>query len=368
MVTGMAWTTSLGGDLDEVWRALLDGACGVRHVPSPHSLRTTAAAVVPDADAEPAERQVSLASTTARAAFDDAGVSYGDPSVSVVLGTSFGANLDDPETESLAQWGACAAERIGHPHQPILPVTACSAGSDSLVVGAELIRTGYCDICVCGGVDVVTNAKRLGHSALGTLSPTGLRAFDQDHDGTVLGEGAAFVVLESATRARARSARVHAVLAGAGSANDADGMTTPDPTGDSVVLATRRALSGSGLSTADIAVISAHGTGTPVNDSVEATSLARIFADAGRRPVVFGTKGALGHSLGATGAIEAITLILALRDGVVPPIHGLVNPIAHLPLRVPAGRPLGFSGDAGISLTLGFGGFNTCLLFTRGRP
>jgi 3-oxoacyl-[acyl-carrier-protein] synthase II len=136
-----------------------------------------------------------------------------------------------------------------------------------------------------------------------------------------------------------------------------------------VVLAVRRALAEAGLDTGQVALVSAHGTGTPVNDAVEAASLAELFppTPAGTAPLVFGTKGALGHSLGATGAIEAITVILALRDGVAPPIANLTSPLPDFPL--PLARPGATAwdraaGTAGISLTLGFGGFNTCLLFT----
>jgi 3-oxoacyl-[acyl-carrier-protein] synthase II len=256
------------------------------------------------------------------------------------------------------------AARIGHPHEPITVTTACSAGSDSVLVGGHLIAAGRCEVAVCGGVDVVTAAKRLGHSALGTMGTAGLLAFDEERDGMVLGEGAACLVLESA--GRRRSTPAYATLVGAGSANDAAGMTAPDVSGESVVLAVRRALLHSGLTSADIAVVSAHGSGTRRGDEAEAASLATLFAGADPGPVVFGTKGALGHSLGATGAIEAITVILALRDGVAPPVAGLGNPLASLAPMLPVGTARRFAGSSGMSLTLGFGGFNTCLIFTRG--
>ncbi|WP_089957174.1 beta-ketoacyl synthase N-terminal-like domain-containing protein [Lentzea xinjiangensis] len=364
----MAWTTPLGTGLDDVWAVLLAGGCGVRPVPSRHALRTTAAAMVaaPPAPDPPAERQITLTASTLESAFAHAGLTVGDPRVMVVLGSSYAGNLDGAEG-TVDSWATSAVERLGHPNPPVTVATACSAGSDALLIGAELIRAGICDMCVCGGADVVTPAKRLGHSALGTMSTGELRAFDQHRDGMVLGEGAAFVVLESESSAAARSATVHARLAGAGSANDASGLTSPDESGDSIVLAVDRALRGSGLTPADIAVVSAHGSGTSMNDTTEATALSRIFTGLPPGPLVFGTKGALGHSLGATGAIEAITVILALREGVVPPVLGLAEPIAVLVPEVAAGAARPFRGAAGVSLTLGFGGFNTCLVFT-GTP
>jgi 3-oxoacyl-[acyl-carrier-protein] synthase II len=158
---------------------------------------------------------------------------------------------------------------------------------------------------------------------------------------------------------------VHATLSGAGSANDAAGMTAPASSGEGVVFAARRAMHQSGLSIEDIRVVGAHGSGTPLSDAAEAAGLSDLFAGTDPGPVVFATKGALGHSLGATGAIEAITVILALRDGVAPPVRGLRTPMPSMAPMVPDRVARRFSGTAGMSLTLGFGGFTTCLLFTR---
>jgi 3-oxoacyl-[acyl-carrier-protein] synthase II len=365
-VTGMAWTTPLGDTLDGVWKLLLAGAAGLRETPSPYPLRTTLAGTVSTVPlASPAtDRQLDLTVRTLVAAFRSAGVDPADPRARLVLGTSYGPHLDEP-ADSLDDWALAGARQIAHPYRPICVSTACSAGSDAVLVGAELIRAGRTDLCVAGGVDVVTLSKRLGHSALGTMSCDLLRAFDQRHDGMVPGEGAAFLVLESARSARRRSARISAVLRGAGSSNDAAGLTTPDRSGDSVVLAVRRCLQASGRTERDVAVVNAHATGTPINDAVESASLRRLFSSNERPPVVFATKGALGHSLGATGAIEAVSVILALRDGRVPPVYGLDAVMADFPLPLPIGGPLAFHGGTGASLTIGFGGFNTCLLFEK---
>ncbi|MGP4016048.1 beta-ketoacyl synthase N-terminal-like domain-containing protein [Saccharopolyspora sp. 5N708] len=363
LVTGMAWCTPLGSDLDQTWRHLCAGHTALRPQPAPFPVRNQLVAAIPETTTDPGQRQVAITASTLRAACTDAGINPADPSVQLVLGTSYAGHLDDPDTTSLHDWARESAHRAGHPREPLTITTACSAGADSLLVGAELIRTGTHDICVCGGTDVLSTAKRLGHTALGTMSPTTPRAFDRRHDGMVLGEGAAFLVLESPRSAHRRRARTHAALAGAGSANDAAGLTAPDESGTSILLAIGRSLADSGLTPADIAVISAHGTATPLNDAVEATSLATLFADQTHPPVVFGTKGALGHSLGATGAIEAVSLVLALRDQLAPPIAGTETPTTELPLAL--GEARSFHGTAGASITLGFGGFNTCLLFAR---
>nr|WP_255431323.1 beta-ketoacyl synthase N-terminal-like domain-containing protein [Streptacidiphilus sp. PB12-B1b] len=368
-VTGMAWTTPLGDGVDEVWRRLCAGESGITEVASPHKVRTPLAGVVtpPDyAAADPDERHTELTVRTVRAALADAGLA--EPTADLgeelllVLGTSLGGQLDSP-VEPERHWIRRVADRVGVTRTPVCVTTACSAGSDSLLLAQALIRTGRASVCVAGGADVLSEAKRLGHTALGTMSPTGLRAFDAGHDGMLLGEGAGFLVLESAERAAARGARVHARLVGAGSANDAAGLTAPDPSGDSIVAAVGRSLAAAGLRPEDVSVVCAHATGTAANDAVEAASLHRVFAAGSADPVVFGTKGALGHSLGATGAIEGIATILALRDRRVPPIAGLRSPQPGFRLRLADSSRQQVDPGAGLSVTLGFGGFNTSLLF-----
>lgn len=371
-VTGMGWATALGCGLEEVWSALLHGRTGVDAVPSEHRLRNGDAAVVRDLPLSmtPVERQHLLTRDTLAAAVRDAGLELTDARLRPVLGTSYGPHLDTVGVPALDRWAADAVRALGIAKAPLSVTTACSSGSDSLLVGAELIRSGAEDLCVCGGADVLTPAKRLGHSALGTMSPTSLRAFDADNDGTILGEGAAFLVLESGRSARTRGARAHGFLVGTGSANDAVSPAAPDATGDSVVRAVSKALRGAARGAADVNVVNAHGSGTPANDAVESVSYTRLFGTGGQAPgapTVFATKGAFGHTLGATGAIEAITVLLALRDRTVPPVHGLTTLRPDFPLPVPKSRPAAFTGRLGLSVTLGFGGFNTCLAF-EGAP
>jgi 3-oxoacyl-[acyl-carrier-protein] synthase II len=367
-VTGMAWRTPLGDTLDGVWARLLAGQDGLRDTPSDYPLRTSLAGIVPGlpgpGEAAPLDRQVELTSAALLAAFESAGVDPADGHTRIVAGTSYGPCLDEP-AGAIDSWIVASARRIGHPGRPVCVGTACSAGSDAIAVAALLIGAGITERCVAGGADIVTAAKRLGHSALGTMSHGRLHPFDQRRDGMVPGEGAAFLVLESARSARRRGAALLGVLLGSGSSNDAAGLTAPDPSGDSVLLAMRRCLAAAGRRPDQVAVLNAHATGTPVNDDMESRSLRRMFGPSAAAPVVFATKGALGHSLGATGAIEAVSVLLALRDGLAPPVAGLADPIAGFPLPVGIGRPLPVADGCGASLTIGFGGFNTCLLFER---
>ncbi|ANY07821.1 beta-ketoacyl synthase N-terminal-like domain-containing protein [Pseudonocardia sp. HH130630-07] len=366
VVTGMAWTTPLGSDLDDVWRRLLRGEHGFVRSELSVEVRNDAAALVTEVDPAlpPGERLHRIAVPAVRRALGDAGLDGADPRAAFVLATSYGDHLDSGDTTSLSGWAGAVTAAVGHPHEPVSVATACSAGSDALVVGAALVRSGRYPVVVCVGADVVTDVKRLGHSGLGTMSRDALRAFDTGRSGMLLGEGAGVVVLESAGSARDRAARRYAVLRGTGSANDASGMTAPDPSGRSVHRAVERCLDDAGLTPAAVSVVSAHGTGTALNDQVEAASLGALFGGVADPPPVFGTKGALGHSLGACGVIEAISVVLALASGRVPPVRGLREPLPDVRGLVPvAARSVNGTGtgSAGLSLTLGFGGFNTAL-------
>ena len=359
LVTGLGWTTALGNDLQTVWSDLLAGKTGLAEIPCEFELRNYLAGAVEEFPQHISEEQRLrlMAVTTIRRAIENAELLPTDPRLQLVLGTSFGANLER-EVGSLHRWAEEVADELGCVNPPILVSTACSSGSDAIQIGAELIRSNSDYVCVCGGVDILTTSKRLAHSALGTMSPTFLRAFDQRHDGTLLGEGAAFLVLQSEKSANS----AHAMLRGVGAANDAASMTSPDLSAKGARLAIERSLTDAGIQSSEVGLINAHGSGTQINDAIERDALNALFPhDDG--PTVFATKGAFGHSLGATGAIEAVALIQALKEKRVPPIYGLDYPDEDFLFALPVGRELPTNARIGLSLTLGFGGFDTSLVF-----
>jgi 3-oxoacyl-[acyl-carrier-protein] synthase II len=361
-VTGMAWTTALGDDLDAVWQSLLAGETGLLPVPHTVRLKSPLAAAVLSVplDAPASERMMALGPPALSRALAAAGRGAADPDVLLVLGTSLGAFLEgEAGSAPLHAWADELGRAVGAVSPPVSLSTACSSSADAILVGAEMIRAGVARCCVCGGVDVLTTSKRLAHSSLGTLSSTMLRTFDARHDGTLLGEGAAFVVLDASPP---DGVRPLGFLRGVGSANDAAGMTTPDAAGLGARYALERSLADAGLAPEAIGVVNAHGSGTPLNDATEAMAFANVFRPPAR-PVVFATKGNFGHSLGATGAVEAIALLLALRTGQVPPVVGLEQRDPAFPLPLPEGRALACEARFGLSLTLGFGGFDTSLVF-----
>jgi len=357
-VTGMAWTTPLGDSLEGVWESLLAGRSGIRPVAHRGRLRNDLAAPVaePDLSVPPGSRLHHMACSAIARALQAAGKTASDPAVQLVVGTSLGTYLEDPPEALLYGWIEKVGAELGTASKPIGVSTACSSGSDAILLGAELIRSGAASCCVCGGADVLTWSKRIGHSSLGTMSPTTLRAFDRRHDGTLLGEGAGFVVLE------ADPAKPLAVLRGCGSANDGTGMTAADTSGKCARLAIERSLTDAGLSAGEVGLINAHGSGTQMNDLTEKNALGEVFGGEGR-PLVFATKGNFGHSLGATGALEAIALVMAMRSGRVPPIFGLEEADPEFSLPLARGAAVEHSARIGLSLTLGFGGYDTSLVF-----
>jgi len=358
-VTGAAWHTALGDDLEDVWQALLEGRSGLRTVPFPGRLRNMLAAPATDVSRPPEARLIEMAAATLSRALEAAGRTPSDPGVQLVIATSLGAYLDDATSRaSLSAWGDAVAATVGAVTKPIVISTACSSGADAIMVATELVRSGASGCCVAGGVDVLTPSKRLAHTALGTMSPTRLRPFDIRHDGTLLGEGSAFLVIEPITSNRQAVAK----LLGAASANDATGMAGADVTGLSAAYALKRSFLDAGLAPSEVGLVNAHGSGTLMNDTTECQAFNRVFT-ASDRPIVFATKPNFGHTLGATGAIEAIAVIMALRTGTVPPIGGLEQPIPELMLRMPVGARIDSDARVGVSLTLGFGGFDTSLVF-----
>jgi 3-oxoacyl-[acyl-carrier-protein] synthase II len=359
----MGWVTPLGDTLDSVWGRLLAGESAFAHVPDRWRLRNELAALIPDVpfDLPPTIRLHQITQRALDLTIKDRRLEPSDVrDLCFVLGTSLGAYLDSPEENvvPLNLWASEVVAAIGSEAEPIVVSTACSSGADAIAIGFELIRSGRAERCVCGGTDVLTSSKRLAHSTLGTMSPTRLRAFDLRHDGTLLGEGAAFLLLE----AEAPGLTPYGILCGTGAANDAVGLTAPDQSGVGAREAIQRSLAVSGLQPEEIGIINAHGSGTPLNDSTETEAFRMVF-DGRAAPKLFATKGNLGHSLGATGAIEAVATILAINAGKLPPIVELECPCTDIPFELVRGRPSPHNAAMGLSLTLGFGGFDTSLIF-----
>jgi 3-oxoacyl-[acyl-carrier-protein] synthase II len=249
--------------------------------------------------------------------------------------------------------------------------TACAAGASALHMGRDWLAAGSADVVLAGGVEAgITGLSVATFGQMGALSrnpdaATASRPFDVDRDGFVIGEGAAVLVLETRAHAEARGVEPLAVLAGVGGSADAFHATAPPEDGGGAILAIRRAVEDAGIDPARIGHLNAHGTSTPLNDVAEARALRAVFEDHTDRIVVTSTKGVTGHTLGAAGALEAVFAIESLRRGVIPPTANLKNQDPDIHLDVVTGDPREVEIDAALSTSMGFGGQNAALVFTR---
>jgi 3-oxoacyl-[acyl-carrier-protein] synthase II len=247
-------------------------------------------------------------------------------------------------------------------------VSACAAGANAIGMGMRSLQSGETDAVVVGGAEATLSAFAHGcFGAMQALSESGIsRPFDARRDGFVMGEGAGVLVLERAAAARERGVRVLGELLGYASTADAYHLTAPDPGGGPAARAIELALADARLTPQDVDYVNAHGTSTPLNDAAETAALKTALGEQRAREIpVSSTKSAIGHLLGAAGAVEAIATVLALEERVAPPTVGYEVPDPELDLDYIPGsaRPLGGDGGrlVGLSNSFGFGGHNVVL-------
>lgn len=241
--------------------------------------------------------------------------------------------------------------------------TACAAGTHSVANGARLIQDGRCDAVIAGGSEAAMTPTALaGFGNMTALSSSGVsRPFDRDRDGFVIAEGGAVLVLEEWDAALARGATILAEVLGSASTADAHHITAPSPGGSGALACMELALADAGIDAGDIRQINAHGTSTPLNDAAEADAVAKLFGTAG--PPVTSIKGVTGHSLGAAGAIEAVSVVLSMAKRQIPPTAGYTTPDHDLPaIDVVHGAPREWEPGPTLSNSFGFGGHNGCLV------
>ena len=263
-------------------------------------------------------------------------------------------------------------KRWGRPGKALTNCSACAASAQAIGHGFRSIRSGACDVAVCGGFDSMINPLGVGgFQMLGALTlanemgPRACRPFDASRKGTVLGEGAAVLVLEERDRAAAEGKEILGEVCGFGSTLDAHGLSAPDPDGDGAARAMRSALVDAGISPGDVSHISAHGTGTRLNDEVEAAAIRRVFDSCWERIPVSAVKSMTGHLIAAAGALEAGACLMTLVEGVVPQNPCLETVGQGCELNHVIGTPAPFDGEHVISNSFGFGGQNASLVFRR---
>lgn len=329
VITGMGLITPLGSTLDDLWAALLAGETAAREWDdlAEQGFRITTACRIPDFEGEP--RGQMMAVSAAREAVRHAGVKL-NGRVGIYVGTTMGESLAFERAAEGQPFVLEQAAASAYPHalQQALGVegpayaygTACAAGNYAIGAAAEAVRLGRVDAAIAGGVDAFSRIAMVGFSRSRAMSPERCRPFDAERKGMQLGEAAAFVVIEREDAAQKRGAQIYAAVTTLGLSCDAYHATAPRPDGTGMAAAMFNAMYQGKIATDEIGFICAHGSGTRVSDATEALAIHSVFP---HKPPVSGFKGALGHSLGAATAVEAVITALALHRRTLPPTANL---------------------------------------------
>ncbi|MBV7707419.1 MULTISPECIES: KasA/KasB family beta-ketoacyl-ACP synthase [Nocardia] len=401
VVTSLAATTSIAGDVDSTWKGLLNGESGIDVLDDGFidqfelpvriggHLKVVPSTVLSREETRRLSYVEQMALVLGREVWRNAGAPEVDPER---LGVSIGTGLGGVEAlidvkDKMANGGyrrvsplavqmimpngaaAVVGLELGAKAGIATPVSACSSGSEAIANAWKMIVMGDADVVVTGGVEGSIQAVPIAAftmmRAMSTRNDDPKRAsrpFDTDRDGFVFGEAGAMMVLESEEHARARGATVHARLLGAGLTSDGFHLVAPDPDGTGAARAITRALQTAGLSKTDVGHVNAHATATPIGDTAEARAIA---AAVGNHASVYAPKSALGHSIGAVGALESVLTVLSIRDCVVPPTLNLDNQDPDVDLDIVKGQARAGRIDYAVNNSFGFGGHNVSLTFGR---
>lgn len=371
VITGMGVMTPLGSTPSELWHNLLEGRSAVRawNDLAVEGFRQHAACRIEDVDCEPKRRGQHMVYHCIDQALAQAGIEP-PAHMGVFVGSTMGesAAFEQAAMNSdlqLTDYTTAAMARLVHEKYrtqgPAIALgTACAAGNYALSMAAESLIRQETDIAIAGGVDPFSRIAMAGFSRSRAMSPDGTcRPFDKQRNGMILGEGAAFFVLERAEDAGRRNTRPLAVVGAMGMTCDAYHPTAPDPSGAWMESSMRQALTLQGITPEEIAWICVHGSGTHASDETEAAALDRMFE--GCHIPVSGFKGAVGHTLGAATAIEAAICVLSLTHQVIPPTTGCMDPIdttSTYVINEPHTADISWILNSGYA----FGGLNTSLL------
>jgi beta-ketoacyl ACP synthase len=403
VVTGVAMTTALATDAITTWQKLLDGHSGIRKLEDPFVEEYDLPVRIGGHLLEDFEDELTrielrrlsylqrMSTVLSRRVWKDAGDPEVDPKrLMVSIGTGMGSSEELLFAyEGMRQKGLravsplavqmympnAAAAAVGLERKAragvITPISACASGSEGIANAWRNIVLGEADVAICGGVETRIEAVPIAGFAqmrivLSTTNddPAGAcRPFDKDRNGFVFGEAGALMVIETEEHAKARGAQPLARLMGASITSDGFHIVAPDPNGEQAGHAMTRAIQLAGLKPTDIDHINAHATGTSVGDVAEGQAINNAMG--GHKPAVYAPKSALGHSVGAVGAVESILTVLALKHGVIPPTLNLKNLDPEIDLDVVAGSPRPGNYNYAINNSFGFGGHNVALAFGK---
>ncbi len=405
LVTGMGMITPLGLSVQESWEGLLQGRSGVKPIThfSTEGFPTRIAAQVEGfnpldymhgKEARRSSRFTQFAVATTGAAIFDSGLDLeaeDQTRVGLQIGSAVGGiQVIEEQTVVLREQGPrrinpvlvptvivsaapCqVAVLFGIKGPTSAPAAACATGIVAIGDALRWLQHGEADVVVAGGTEsTLTPVALASFSRLGALSTRNddpvhaCRPFDANRDGTVMGEGAAMLILETEEHALRRGARVLAEVLGYSHAEDAFHMTAPEPNGDGASRAMSLSLRDAGIAPDEVDCIVAHGTGTPLNDTAETRAIHRVFGEHARRLLVTSNKPGIGHTLGGAGAISAVFAVKAILEGVVPPTANLEQPDPACDLDYVPLEPRRARVDTVLVNAIGFGGQNASLLVRR---
>jgi 3-oxoacyl-[acyl-carrier-protein] synthase II len=405
VVTGMGAITPLGKSVPAFWEGMVAGRSGVR-LATRYDIADfpyVIAAEVPDfdprdyMDAKPARRMARFAQFAVAAAGEALRDSALDldaldrSHVAVNIGTSLGgtANVEEQIQSFVAKgrkrvdafylptfiynMAACQVAIAYDLHGPTTaPVLACATGTYAIGEAARTIHRGDAVVALCGGTDAgVTALNAMAFGVIGAIAPPGddpaqaVKPFDARRAGTAGGEACGILVLEQLEHALARGARIYAELAGFGATEDAFHLTAPAPGGEYAALAITRAIEDAELRPEDVDHISAHGTGTPLNDAAETAAIKRALGDHAYKVAVSGIKSMIGHTAGAAGALAVIGCVKSVETGIVPPTINYAEPDPDCDLDYVPNQARAQTVDVALANAFGFGGQNAVVLVRR---
>jgi 3-oxoacyl-[acyl-carrier-protein] synthase II len=404
VITGLGVISPLGNTLETFWDGLVNGRCGIDYISKFDASESKVKIAAEVKGFEPALylerseiRKNDLFSQYAMAAavqaVESSALKISDPRrLGVYMGSGIGGmSTFMTEHQKLLEKGMrgvspffipmmisnIASGNIAirfHAMGPCLPVvTACATSSHTIGEAFRAIKHGYADAIIAGGSEAVINPLAVAGftncMALSTKNDPSQSSipFDKRRDGFVVGEGGAALVLEEYEHAKARGAHIYAEIKGYGNTCDAYHVTAPHPESASAAEAMRLAMEEAGLtaSCAEKLYINAHGTSTPLNDKAETIAIKAVLGSSAFKTLVSSTKSMTGHMLGAAGAVEAIAVVKALEEGIVPPTIGYLEPDPDCDLNYVPNNAKKADLSAALSLSLGFGGHNACLAFVK---
>jgi len=405
VVTGVGAVTSVGNTISETWDAMLQGKSGAAPIQSFDATEfdTKFACEVKNFDpllyinrkeVQRMDKFTQLAIASAYMAIEDSGVDFEKldrDRIGVIIGSGIGGMWTYHYQQEILYQRGGKADRISPFFIPMLisdiaaghiairwglkgpnyaTVSACATSSHSIADSLMLLQRGDADMMIVGGSESVICPMGVGgFNAMKALSTrndspeTASRPFDKDRDGFVMGEGSGVLVLETLEHAMNRGAKIYAELSGMGLTDDAYHITQPAPGGEGAVRSMKLCIEDANLLPTDIDYINAHGTSTPFNDKNETEAIKTLFGDYAYKLSISSSKSVVGHLLGAAGAVEAITTVLAIQNSIIPPTINYFTPDPDCDLDYTPNKPKEKKIRAAISNTFGFGGHNASLCF-----